>query len=171
MEPGEWHIIYMYLDGESDRLVGTTKWQPHLQEENIDLEIGEEVDILIAERTDLGMKVIIEDLYLGLIYQNEIFHNIQKGDRFTAYIKNIREDGKIDVSLQKQGYKNVVDDMSSKILVAINNAGGHLKLTDKSPPGEIYTKLEMSKKNFKKAIGGLYRQKLIRIEKDGIYLV
>ena len=170
MEESSWYIIYLYLDGITDRLVGSNKWEKFVEKDDIELEEGEKVDLLIAEGTDLGVKVIINNQYSGLIFQNEIFHEIHRGDLMTGYIKNIREDGKIDVSLQKSGYKNAISDISQKVLDEIKNRNGHLKLTDKSPPGEIYTQLEMSKKNFKKAVGALYKQKLIRIEKDGLYL-
>lgn len=170
MEEGDWYIIYLYLDEQTDRLVGSNKWAKYVEHENIELEVGQEVDLLIAEGSNLGVKVIINNKYQGLIFQNEIFHNIHRGDRMKGYIKIIREDGKIDVSLQKQGYVNTISDISNKVLTEIKNRGGFLNLTDKSAPGEIYAQLEMSKKNFKKAVGGLYKQKLIRIEKDGIYL-
>lgn len=171
MERDNWYIIYLYLDEETDRLVGSNKWSNFVEKEDIDLEVGQEVDLLIAEGSNLGVKVIIDDTYSGLIFQNEIFHDIHRGDKMKGYIKKIREDGKIDVSLQKQGYKNVIDDFSNKILTEIKSRGGFLNLTDKSAPGEIYAQLEMSKKNFKRAVGGLYKQKMIRIEKDGIYLI
>ena len=171
LEVGEWYIIFMYLDGETDRLVGSNKWMNFVEVEDIDLEIGQEVDLLVADRTDLGVKVIIDDLYMGLVFQNEIFKEIRRGDRIIGYVKNIREDGKIDVSLQKQGYENVVGEFSTKILKELKSRKGYLNLNDKSAPGEIYAQLEMSKKNFKKSIGALYKAKIIRIEKDGIYLV
>lgn len=171
MERDNWYIIHLYLDEETDRLVGSNKWSNFVEKEDIDLEVGQEVDLLIAEGSNLGVKVIIDDTYSGLIFQNEIFHDIHRGDKMKGYIKKIREDGKIDVSLQKQGYKNVIDDFSNKILTEIKSRGGFLNLTDKSAPGEIYAQLEMSKKNFKRAVGGLYKQKMIRIEKDGIYLI
>ncbi len=170
MEESSWYIIYLYLDGITDRLVGSNKWEKFIEKEDIELEVGEEVDLLIAEGSDIGVKAIINNKYSGLIFQNEIFHDIHRGDLMTGYIKNIREDGKIDLSLQKQGYKNAISDTSQKVLNEIKYRNGHLKLTDKSPPGEIYAQLEMSKKNFKKAVGALYKQKLIRIEKDGLYL-
>ncbi|MEM6966377.1 MAG: S1-like domain-containing RNA-binding protein [Bacteroidota bacterium] len=171
MEEGDWYIIHMYLDEKTDRLVGTNKWAKYVERENISLTVGEEVDLLIAEGSNLGVKVIINNQYQGLIFQNEIFHNIHRGDKRKGYIKEIRADGKIDVSLQKQGYANAISDISNKVLTEIKDRGGFLNLTDKSAPGEIYAQLEMSKKNFKKAVGGLYKQKLIRIENDGIYLV
>jgi len=170
MELDEKYIIYLYVDQMTDRLVGTNKWQKYTEEDPDDLEEGQEVDLLVAEGSNLGVKVIINNRYQGLIFQNEIFREIRRGDTMKGYIKNIREDGKIDVSLQKQGYTNAIDDISNKILTEIKNRGGKLNLTDKSAPGEIYAQLEMSKKSFKKAVGGLYKQKLIRIEKDGIYL-
>lgn len=170
MEESNWYIIYLYLDGITDRLVGTNKWEKYIEKENIDLKVGEEVDLLIAEGSEIGVKAIINNKYSGLIFQNEIFHDIHRGDLINGYVKNIRPDGKIDLSLQKQGYKNAISDISQKVLDEIKYHNGHLKLTDKSAPGEIYAQLEMSKKNFKKAVGALYKQKLIRIEKDGLYL-
>jgi len=170
MEESNWYIIYLYLDGMTDRLVGSNKWEKYIEKEEINLQEGEKVDLLIAEGTELGVKAIINNKYSGLIFQNEIFHDIHRGDLMTGYVKKIREDGKIDLSLQKQGYKNAISDISQKVLDEIKYQNGHLKLTDKSAPGEIYAQLEMSKKNFKKAVGALYKQKLIRIEKDGLYL-
>ena len=170
MEESNWYITYLYLDGMTDRLVGSNKWEKYIEKENIELQVGEKVDLLIAEGSELGVKAIINNKYTGLIFQNEIFHDIHRGDLMTGYIKNIREDGKIDLSLQKLGYKNAISDISQKVFDEIKNRNGHLKLTDKSPPGEIYAQLEMSKKNFKKAVGALYKQKLIRIEKDGLFL-
>jgi len=170
MEAGDSYIIYLYLDEETDRLVGSNKWSKYVEREDINLEEGQEVDLLIAEGSNLGVKVIINNRYEGLIFQNEIFHDIHRGDHVKGYIKKVREDGKVDVSLQKQGYTNTISDISNKVLTEIKNRGGYLNLTDKSAPGEIYAQLEMSKKNFKKAIGGLYKQKLIRIEKDGLYI-
>ncbi len=118
----------------------------------------------------MGINVIINNSYKGLLYDNELFQAVTEGDRITGYIKNVRPDNKIDVSLQKQGYVSV-EPNAQKILQKLNDNDGFLNITDKSDPIIILAKLEMSKKTFKKAIGSLYKQKIIRIEKDGIYLV
>ena len=170
MVKGESYIVYLYLDEMTDRLVGSAKIHPFLDHENLTVAVGDEVDLLVGHATAIGVNVVINNKHAGLIYQNEIFQNIKMGDRMKGFIKLIREDGKIDVSLQKQGYLNVISDASQIILDKINAQEGFLNLTDKSDPTEIYRQLQMSKKSFKKAIGALYKQKLIRLEKDGIYL-
>ncbi len=166
MEVGDYYIIYLYLDEVTDRLVGSNKWSKYVEREDIELEEGQEVDLMIAEGSNLGVKVIINDTYEGLIFQNEIFHEIHRGDSIKGYIKNIREDGKIDVSLQPLGYKNKISKISNKVLTEIKNRGGFLNLTDKSAPGEIYAQLEMSKKSFKKALGSLYKARKVNIDDE-----
>ena len=118
---------------------------------------------------DIGVNVIINDKYKGILYKNEIFQNIQYGDRVKGFVKKIREDNKIDVSLQKQGYANVKSN-EEKILLKLKENNGFLDLNDDTPPEKITAVLEMSKKTFKKAIGALFKQRLIRIEEQGIYL-
>ena len=171
MTKGESYIVYLYHDKMTDRLVGSNKIHPFLDSENITVKEGDEVDLLICNATPIGVNVIINNIHAGLIYQNEIFRSIKKGDKIKGFIKTIREDGKIDVSLQKQGYLNAIPESSQLILNRIKAQEGFLNLTDKSDPKEIYSQLQMSKKVFKKAIGALYKQKLVRLEKDGIYLV
>ncbi len=167
---GNIYPVYMYVDTKSNRLVGTTKIDRFLEKENIDLIRGEEVDLLICDQTDLGVNVIINDKFRGLLYDNELFQAVNPGDRLKGYIKNIRDDKKIDVSLQKIGY-GAVKPGANKIVEALEQNNGFLNLTDKSDPILILAKLEMSKKMFKKSVGMLYKQKKIRIEDDGIYLV
>ncbi len=169
MEKGKWYVVYLYLDPETNRLVGSTRTSRHIESENIELEEGQKVEILITGKTDLGWNVIIENLYRGLIYHNEIFKDIFPGDITNAYVKKVREDGKIDISLQKVGY-NGIEPLSVKVINELIKNSGFLPLTDKSSPQEILLTFEMSKKTFKKAIGSLYKQKIIKIEKDGIYL-
>lgn len=166
----EYYLVYMYLDARTERLVASSKLDQFLEKENIDLEVGQEVDLIIGEFSELGAKVIINKQYNGLIFQNEIFQKLRPGDRVKGFIKQLREDKKIDVSLQQQGYAGVAPN-AEKILEKLNAEGGFLALNDKSDPKLIQDQLEMSKKTFKKAIGGLYKQKLIKIEKDGIYLL
>ncbi len=168
LEEGESCIVYLYLDKITNRLVASGKINKFLKNENSTLKEKDEVDVLIGERTDIGINVIINDCYKGIIYQNEIFQNLYYGDRKKGYIKKIREDAKIDVSLQKLGYENVQLN-EQKILSILKEKDGFLALNDYSSPEEITTVLEMSKKVFKKAIGSLFKQRLIRIEKKGIY--
>ena len=170
MRSGREYAVYLYLDDKTDRLVGTTKIDRYLERENLTVERGDKVDLLICNSTDIGINVIINNLHRGLLYDNELFQAVSPGDRITGYIKNIRPDKKIDVSLQKIGY-GAVKPGAKKILEKLNENDGFLNLTDKSDPVIILAKLEMSKKVFKKSIGMLYKNKQIRIEDDGIYLV
>ena len=171
MESGKGYVVYLFLDQETDRLVATSKVEDFLEDEDVELEEGQEVDLLVFKKTDLGYKVIINNLFEGLIYHNEIFQPVQIGDALKGYIKTLREDKKIDVILQKTGYKNIIEPNSEKILNAIQQNDGFLPLNDKSSPEEIYTTLGMSKKVFKKAIGALYKQKVILIKNNGIYTI
>jgi len=169
MKKGESYLVYLFLDEESNRLVATSKIEPFLEKETIELSEGEEVDLLIGESSDIGVNVIINNRYKGLIYHNEIFHNIYPGDRTKGYIKAVREDRKIDVSLQQQGFKNI--DRTAEILLQKLKANeGYLDLHDDSDPGEIMVRLQMSKKSFKKAVGLLYKKRLIVLEPQGIRL-
>jgi uncharacterized protein len=170
MEEGRWYAVYLYLDEETDRLVASCKVNRYFEKENINLQIGQEVDLLIFEETDLGLNAVINNKYKGLIYENEIFQRIKIGTRIKGYVKNIREDNRVDLSLQKQGYANV-EPNAERILEKLKANNGFLDLTDKSDANYVMYQLEMSKKTFKKAVGALYRQKIIRIEEDGIYLV
>ena len=123
--------------------------------------------MFIVERTELGYKVVINNLHSGLIYHNEMFRDVKIGDRCPGFIKKVREDDKIDVNLHKQGFEKM-DDLSTKVLELLKKRGGFLAVSDKSPAEVIYQVFGMSKKNFKKAIGGLYKQRIITIEKEGI---
>jgi len=170
MIPGNWYIVYLYLDEQTDRLAASARYQKFFQKQLIRLKAGEEVDLLIDDQTELGYNVIINNRYRGLIYQNEIFEKLRRGDRRKGYVKLVRDDGKIDVSLEITGYAKV-EPNGQKILARLKANQGYLRLTDKSDPSDIAGFLEMSKKTFKKAIGTLYKQRLIRLEEDGIYLV
>lgn len=170
MQANHWYTVYVYIDPLTDRITASARIDNRVETENIDLKPNQEVDLLVASQSPLGYNVIIDQKYLGLVYENEVFKNLKLGDRPKGYIKQIREDNKIDVSLQKQGYANV-EPNAQLILDKLKNTEGFLSLNDKSSPEEISSELEMSKKTFKKAIGGLYKQKLISIENDGIRLV
>ncbi len=170
MLTGRYYLVYMYIDEQTDRLVGSAKLNQFLSNEDIELEEGDEVDIIIWEPTDLGYNVIVNQKHKGLIYDNEIFTQLRPGQSKKAYVKKIREDNKLDIILQKSGFENV-EPNAQKILEIMQERNGFLPLTDKSAPDEIAFYLEMSKKTFKKAIGGLYKKRLITLAKDGIYLV
>ena len=137
----------------------------------MDFEIGQKVDLVIGTQTDLGYTVLIEEQFEGLIYRNEVFRELVEGERTSGYIKNIREDGKIDVALQPQGFKNAISSDVAKVLERLKQNHGVLQLSDKSSPESIKFHLEMSKKAFKRAIGQLYKQKKIRISENKIELL
>lgn len=170
MEEGKSYLVYVYLDERTDRIVASSKLNKFLELKGGDYEPNQEVQIIVADATDLGYRVIIDGQFWGMLYKNEIFKSIQPGDQIKAYIKNVREDGRIDVSLQLQGVQVAIDHGSAQVLSAIKNNNGFLPLTDKSAPDLIYQKLGMSKKAFKRAVGSLYKQRLISLEKGGLRL-
>lgn len=170
MEEGKRYLVYMYLDEKTNRLVGSSKLNQFLDNKNITVEQGEEVDLIVSHITEVGINVIINEKHKGLLYKNEVFEDLRTGDRIIGYIKNIRPDGKIDVSRQPFGMDRI-DDSAQKIIDELKASRGFLRLNDNSNPEDIKTVLQMSKKTFKKAIGTLYKQKLIEIKEDGIYLI
>ena len=169
MMPGRKNLVYLYIDRESGRLTGTTKIERYLTETPITVSEREEVEIIIWNKSDLGRNVIINQTHEGLIYQDDIFQNLRYGEKHKGYIKQIRPDNKIDVTLRPFGYQKV-EPNADQIYELLQKSGGYLDLHDKSDPNEIRARLEMSKKTFKKAIGKLYKNDVIRIEDDGIYL-
>ncbi|WP_396188345.1 S1 RNA-binding domain-containing protein [Flavobacterium sp.] len=169
MEKDKRYVVYLYEDEKTNRLVGSSKINQFLDHESIDLEKNQEVDVMVSHITDAGINVIINGRYRGLAYKNEVFTPVSPGFKTKAYIKQIRPDGKIDVSFQKLGFE-VIDDSSQSVLQALKQNNGFLPLNDDSHPEEIKSVLKMSKKTFKKAIGSLYKQKQILIKEDGIYL-
>ena len=137
----------------------------------MELEIGQKVTIIIGKETPLGFVVLIEESKEGLVYKSEVFSDLEEGITTIGYVKNIREDEKIDISLRPLGYRNTIEDDKAKILYQLVQKNGEILLTDKSSPESIKFHLQMSKKAFKKAVGHLYKQKLIVIEEDRIVLV
>lgn len=171
MEKGKRYLVYLYMDEKTNRLVASSKTNQFLNNDNLTVEVGEEVDLIVSHITELGINVIINEQHKGLIYKDEVYDDaIRTGDRLRGYIKTIRPDNKIDVSLQKQGFE-AVEPNAEKILDELRASRGFLRLNDNSHPEDIKTVLKMSKKTFKKAIGTLYKQQLIEIKEDGIYLV
>lgn len=169
METGKRYLVFMYLDEKTNRLVASSKLNQFLEQENIELEVGQQVDLIVSHITELGINVIINSTYKGLLYKDEVFENLSPGKKLKGYIKTIRPDKKIDVALTKQGFE-AIEEHAQKILDELRASKGFLRLNDNSHPEEIKTVLQMSKKSFKKAIGSLYKQKLISIKEDGIYL-
>lgn len=172
MEEGNYYLVYMYLDGETDRLAGSTKIEQFLDLvdlEEEELAVGDEVTIIVWGKSELGTNVIVNNRYKGLIYANELFENLTVGMPRTAYINRVREDGKLDIRLEKDGYAKV-EDNAQKVLDLLKERKGYLLLTDKSSPDLIKKELGMSKKTFKKSIGSLYKQKIILLEDKGIRL-
>ncbi|MEJ8803077.1 CvfB family protein [Pontibacter sp. H249] len=172
MQVGKKYCVYLYLDEASDRVVATSKLGKYLHNEHIELTEGEEVQLLVAGYTDLGIKVIINNAYMGMLYRNEVFQDLRLGDSTTGYIKHIRHDNKIDVTLRKPGatQKMESEEASDKLLRLLKEGRGWLPLSDNSSPEDIYQTLGMSKKTFKRAIGGLYKAGLITITEDSIRL-
>lgn len=169
MQEHQSYLVYMYIDEQTNRLAASMKIDRFMDNEEITVEEEDKVDLWIWQETDLGYKVIINNRHEGLIYHNEFFSDVHYGDHTTGYIKQIRQDKKIDVTLRPIGYKKV-EPNAQHILQRLKQLGGYLDLHDKSDPDEIRDRLEMSKKTFKKAIGSLYKEEIIRIEDDGIYL-
>jgi uncharacterized protein len=169
MQPGKKYVVYVYLDENSDRIVATAKYEKYLDKEPEGLAEGDQVNLLIAGFTDLGVKVIIDNRYMGILYKNEVFRRLEVGDETTGFIRKIREDNKIDVSLQRSGYAEVPD-AAGQILQKLKAAGGQLPVTDNSSPEAIYEALGMSKKTFKKAVGSLYRNGTVELHPNYISL-
>lgn len=165
---GEMVIIYLVLDESTDRLVATTKYKKFFEEDTSIVILNHPVDIMIDDRTDLGIKVIVDDRFPGLIYHQDFNKNILKGEITTGYVFNLREDGKLDVRLEPEGYGKI-EPLSEELFDMIQRRGGVIHLHDKSSPEEIKRQVGMSKKNFKKAVGNLYKSKYIRLEEDSIH--
>ena len=168
---GKRYLVYIYIDEVSNRITGTTKFKRNQNYENVPFKAGDKVDLIIAGQSELGWNVVVNKKYLGLIYTSDVFKKLYPLSDEMGYIKTIREDGKIDVTLQKQGFVQNIDEFKQKILDKLEENYGLLYLTDDSSPEEIKEELQMSKKNFKKAIGGLYKENVIEILEDKIKLI
>lgn len=170
MKVGNWYIVYLYLDDQTNRLVGSSKTNKFLNNDTVTLQKFDEVNIMVTHITDLGANVIINGQHKGLIFIDDIFEDIRTGDTMKAFIKRVREDKKIDIVLQAPGYRSI-EPNANFILEELKAAGGFMPLHDKSDPNTIKNELGMSKKSFKKAIGTLYKDKQIIIKEDGIALI
>ena len=169
MQVGRSYVVNAHVDEESYRIVASAKVERYLSKDMPDYAPGAEVDILIWQKTDLGFKAIIDNKYSGLLYENEIFRALETGMQMKAFVKQVREDGKVDLILQKPGFEKV-DDFSKTLLEYIREHGGRINLNDKSPAEDIYDTFGVSKKTFKKGVGDLYKKRLISLHENGITL-
>lgn len=170
MKTGGWYLVHCYLDDESNRLVASSKTNSFLDNKELTVAQFDEVNIIVSHPSDLGMNVIINKTHLGLVFKDDIYKDMSVGDRLKGIIKKVRPDNKLDVSLNQIGYRNI-EPNAEFILNELHDNSGFIPLHDKSSPEAIKEQLQMSKKNFKKAIGSLYRERQIEIKADGIYLL
>ncbi len=171
LDVGKFYFFKLFLDNK-ERVVATTKLNQFLADEvEVDeFTVGQKVDLLIGDKTDLGIKAVVNNAYWGLLYENEIFQPLQKGQHIDGYIKTIRGDLRLDLTLHEVGYAKV-ETLTDTVLQALHDNGGALAVGDKSEPETIYALFGVSKKVFKQAIGALYKQRLIEIEKNAIRLI
>ena len=171
LEEGRWYVTYLALDEQTDRLYGSTRIDRHLDNSELTVAEGEAVDLLIFGRSEMGWSAIVNDKHQGLIHANEVFKPISIGDRLTGYVRTIRADNKLDLTLQPIGYEHYNDTNTALVIRRLKQNEGFLSLTDKSSPEEIYSVFGMSKKAFKKALGALYKDRKVRIEENGVTLL
>ena len=169
MEEGKSYLVRIIHDDKWHRIIASSKLDDFLDQSPVDYEPAQEVDLLIGTHTDLGYKAIVNNAHWGVIYENEVFRPLKKGDRLRGFIKKVRDDQKIDLCLQKPGYEKV-DEVSEQVLGLLRQHGGFMAVNDKTAPELIYQLFGVSKKNFKKAVGALYKKKIISLEGDGIRL-
>ena len=170
MKAGHYYLVYIYLDFITKRIAASSRIDKYLDNTPPIYERHQEVDLIIANETELGFKAIINNSHWGLLYKNEVFRSLKEGEKCKGYIKEVREDEKIDISLYPFGYEKV-DGIAQQIMTALKNNYGFLPVSDKSNAGEIYSLFACSKKSFKKAIGALYKQRLLSIENEGIRII
>ncbi len=169
MVKGNRYVVHVHLDNESYRIVASAKVEKYLSKDKPSYSQGEEVEVLVWQRTDLGYKVIVDNQFGGMLFHNEIFQPVEIGMRMEAYVKQVREDGKIDLELQQSGMHKV-EDFAGVLLRYIKDEGGYTPLNDKTDAEVIYQTFGVSKKTFKKAVGELYRKRLIVLEEGGMRL-
>jgi len=167
IERGRTYIVYVYLDQKTGRITASSKLNRYLGQTPPDYDEGEAVELLIYAQTDLGYKAVVDNAHWGLLYHNEVLQSLEPGQRLSGYIKAVRADLKIDISLRQTGHKGI-DVLSNTILATLQAEGGRLSVSDKSPAEEIYTLFGVSKERFKKAVGALYKRRLIVVDKNGI---
>lgn len=169
LEVDKHYMIFMYKDEATQRLVGTTRLGMYLNSDTSSLDVNDSVEVMAWEFTNLGLKVIVNNEFQGMVFQSDIHQHIRVGDRMHGYIKTIRPDGKLDVVFQQPGYEKI-DHLSQEFLDLLEDKGGFIDLTDKSDPKEIQYHTGWSKKVFKQVIGNLYKRRLITLHENGITL-
>ena len=170
MREGKWYLVYVRLDHVTGRVMASARIEKFLNNIPPKYEFNQEVSLLVADDTEIGYKVIVNNLHWGMVYHNQVFQRLEKGEHLKGYVKEIREDDKLDISLAPLGYQKV-DGVAQTILQALQVQNGFLPVHDKSDPEVIYSLFRCSKKAFKQAIGALYRQHRIALEPDGIRLI
>lgn len=168
---GSSYLFFIYEDEENGAIRGSQRVEDFVFLDEIDVKRGDEVDLLLYRESELGINVVVNNLYQGLVFKSDVHKEVKVGEQIKGYVKQVREDGKIDILLEPLGYKKSVESNTDALLKAIKKAGGFLPLTDKSKPEEIKSSLGLSKKAFKRAAGHLYKKKLIEIRSDGLYLL
>jgi uncharacterized protein len=169
MRTGKYYVVFIFVNEKTNRITASSKLKKFLNLQPPHYKEGEEVDLLVFAETDLGYSAIVNGCHAGMIYENEVFQKLAIGEKLQGYVKKIRDDHKIDLRLQRTGFQGV-DDISRIVLSTLKEHGGMVTITDKSPPEDIYAMFRVSKKVFKKAIGALYKKRLVVIDSDGIKL-
>jgi len=169
MKIGQKYVVFLYNDEKTERITASSYLSDFINQDEHDFEEGDEVRLLITDESDLGFSSIINQQYMGLIYRNEVFEDLKPGDQKRGFIKKIREGNKIDLSLQVIGFKHILD-LKDSLMIDLQENNVSILLGDKSSPEDIYNRLKISKKAFKKAIGSLYKERLITISDHEIKL-
>ncbi len=170
LEADRWYVVRVFSD-RSGKVLGSTRVEEFLRNTELTVQAGDKVDGLVYRRGPLGLSVIVNDRHQGLVHANEVFKHVSVGDRITAYVKTVRPDGKLDLTLQAMGYRKHIDSTTDLVAKRIRSSGGFLPLSDKSSAEAIHAEFGISKKAFKQALGALYKDRLIRIGEDGVVWV
>lgn len=170
MKVGKSYVVYLYTDENSDKITASSYLTDFIDQESHELEQGDEVSLLITDESELGFSAIIDQKYAGLLYHNEVFEELHPGDIRRGFVKKIREENKIDLSLQVIGFRHILD-LKDILMNQLQERGGIIHLGDKSSPEDIYSQLKISKKAFKKAIGSLYKERLVIVSDHDVKLV
>ncbi|MEZ4740512.1 MAG: S1-like domain-containing RNA-binding protein [Flavobacteriales bacterium] len=167
LQEGRWHVIHVALDERKDRIYGSTRIEHFLDNSTLSVKRGDAVELVVFAKSELGLSVVVNNKHQGLVHANEVFKPVSIGDRITGYIKTVREDNKLDVTLQPIGYRQYID-VNTELVAKKLRATGFLPLTDKSDAEDIHAEFGISKKAFKKALGALYKDRVVRLEETGV---
>lgn len=170
MKKGGWYLVHCYLDEETGRLVASSKTNRFLDNRELTVNQYDDVDLIVSHPSDIGMNVIVNNKHLGLIFKDSIHRDLSIGDKLKGVVKKIRQGNKLDITIGQIGYRSI-EPNAKRVLEVLEDNNGSIDLTDKSSPEAIKDQMQMSKKAFKKAVGNLYKQRLIEIKQDGIHLI